>query len=270
MNRTELALRRAVASYMRSHCSPGVKVAGICTKALEVDEKERSIVGVITTEDVDHDEEIVKTSGISLTTFRKNPIVLFMHDHREIVGKSLWQKVKQVSGLGRIVAKTQFADTLFAQEIFALMGGGFLRGLSVGLNPRTMEIREPNRRDLRKLAGDRLPERIIVKCELLEYSIVTIPANAEALSTAVTKGLVRYTEPYLEPLIRVIVDAEPRPRPTITVIEPQKTFPHRVLESDELAGGASPARIRTLSTVAEKAEAVRALDLLLEYKAGRL
>ena len=97
-------------------------------------------------------------------------------------------------------------DTIFA---IALV---FEAGFSIGMFFGSVKCREPTQQERRKSARFREAKRVIEEAELMEYSAVAVPANQEALTTAVSKGLIRETERMLEPYIKAIVDANPRPK----------------------------------------------------------
>jgi len=150
----------------------------------EVDEKERTITAFISTEALDRQGDIMRASGAQLAAYKKNPVVLWAHNYATPpIGRNLWiKKVKDKPGL---LAKTQFADTEFADEIFRLYQGKFLNAWSVGFMP--LESKE--------IDEDSSPSRgrDIGKWELLEYSAVPVPANPEALQLAMQKGIIGET-----------------------------------------------------------------------------
>jgi HK97 family phage prohead protease len=108
------------------------------------------------------------------SSYEKNPVVLYGHDANSLpVGKSLWQKKTVLAnGNKAIIAKTKFADTPEGNTVYALWKDGFLNAASIGFLPKTYE---PILQENRFIGYD------IKEWELLEYSIVPIPANQEAL-----------------------------------------------------------------------------------------
>ncbi len=196
--------------------------------ARDVNDEERSVVSTITTDRVDSDKEVVLATGVNLKRHNKNPVVLFMHDPKAIVGKAVWTKLS--ADKRSIVAKTVFAKTELAEEVFQLIKGRFLRAWSIGMDPSTASGRELTEKDVRKRnewAGGRF---IIEKSDLLEFSAVSIPANEDALNRAYGEGLIKYTKQYLpcgvvvspddeanDPPIVVRVD-----EPTVRVVPPVK------------------------------------------------
>ena len=142
--------------------------------ATKIDEKERSIIHTITTNEKNRNGQIINPDGMNDAEYSKNPVVLWMHgsilantEDDLPIGRSAWRK-REGNG---IIAKTIFHDLPFASDIFYLNKEGFLNAWSIGFQPAEDIIR------------DRENESIIInKWNLFEYSSVTIPANANALN----------------------------------------------------------------------------------------
>ena len=143
----------------------------------DIDKGERTLTAYISTGARDRMDEVLDPAGVDLKQFNKNPVVLFAHDYSSPpIGKALWTK-KDKDG---ILSKVQFANTAFANEIFELYQGGFMKAFSVGFIPK----------DYTDGDGEKSPRRTYNKWELLEYSAVPVPANPEALMLAVSKGII--------------------------------------------------------------------------------
>lgn len=148
----------------------------------EVSEDEKSIVHWITTESVDRYGDIVRAKGMDDESYAKNPVVLYGHDYGGFpVGKSLWRKRTTRNGVKGVIAKTQFAPTPEGQLTFELWKGGFLNAASIGFRSRKTA---PITDDDQRFTGYDIAE-----WELLEYSIVPVPANQDALRLAIEKGI---------------------------------------------------------------------------------
>lgn len=84
-----------------------------------------------------------------------------------------------------LVQKVEFADAAtypFADTVFNLYKGGFLRAVSVGFMP----LEHP--RAIRDENNDHVTGWEFTNQELLELSAVPVPANPEAVARAVSKG----------------------------------------------------------------------------------
>ncbi|GEM_PF-2764348 len=132
---------------------------------------------MITTDAIDRMNEVVDPKGIDLENFKKNPVILFAHRYDlPPIGSAQWIQRREHG----IVAKPRFANTQFAQEIKQLYVDGHMKAWSIGFIPLEMQPGDGKKNS---------PNRIYTKSELLEFSAVPVPANPEALSLAMTKGL---------------------------------------------------------------------------------
>ncbi|HEY0881342.1 MAG TPA: HK97 family phage prohead protease, partial [Archangium sp.] len=122
---------------------------------------------VITTENLDRYQEVIKLDGWELEHYRNNPIVLWGHDHNQPIGVATSVEIID----GKMVARGKFAPNAKGQEVRGLYDMGIIRATSVGFIEKE---RDGN---------------LITKAELLEFSFVSVPANPYALSLAFEKGL---------------------------------------------------------------------------------
>lgn len=128
-----------------------------------------SFIAVASTNSVDRHGEIVDNNGWELRAFKKNPVILWAHDHNEPaigVSKKTW-----VEGTGK-KAKLMIQPLLHdvtekARAIKQLVEMGVINSLSVGFKPLES------------------PDGVtFTKNELLEVSMVNVPANADAMMLA--------------------------------------------------------------------------------------
>lgn len=126
---------------------------------------------VVSTEDRDRQGEIVKQSGWDLTFYKLNPVVLWGHDYSSMpIG--VCTSIEVINN--ELVAEGTFAPHAFAQDVRKLYDLGMVRTTSVGFIPKEFD---PNN------------DEIITKAELLEFSIVPVPANPYALTQNQVKEL---------------------------------------------------------------------------------
>lgn len=155
--------------------------------SLDVSDGERTVVATINTDGVDRYRTVIVPKGAVLEPYRKNPVVLANHDGCSLpVGRNLWIKVQK----DRLIAKTQFlpaGEDEFADKVFRLYQLGFLKAWSVGFDP--IDWGKPSPEEIRARPDWAEAEIIFRKWELLEYSAVTVPGNADALTEAVSRGL---------------------------------------------------------------------------------
>jgi len=151
------------------------KIYSVETKT--VDDEAGIYEALISTEAVDRDGDIVVADGADIKNYMKNPVVLWAHDYRSLpVAKAL--KIEVMERIG-IKATFQFPEPGTSEQADAvrkLWAGGFLNATSIGFIPKEWENREGD-----EDADDYLYPMKINKWELLEFSIVPVPANQEAL-----------------------------------------------------------------------------------------
>ena len=147
----------------------------IATK--ESTDDDNTAIAAISTDGIDRDKEVLLPKGVDFDNYNKNPVVLWAHDYSSTpVGKSQW--IKQ--GRKYIKAKWEWADTAKAQEIKQLWDGGFLSAVSVGFI--ASKGHEPTPDEIKKNPAWAEVRWVVDEWELLEFSIVPVPANPEALA----------------------------------------------------------------------------------------
>ena len=141
--------------------------------ANSIDKEKRTLQAVMSTSVMDRQGDIVEPLGLDFTNYMKNPVVLWAHD-------LLQPPIARVSIVstetGVPVASIQFADTVFAREIFELYSDGFLNAWSVGFIPKQFSRIETEE----KYMGVH-----VRTAEVVELSAVPVPANPEAVTKSV-------------------------------------------------------------------------------------
>ncbi len=128
-----------------------------------------TITAVASTNTVDRHGEVVDNNGWDLKAFKKNPILLWAHDHSQLpIGTS---KRTWIEGAGKkaqlMIQPVIHEVTDQAKAIKQLIDDGVLKTLSVGFRPLES------------------PDGVtFTKNELLEVSVVNVPANADAMMMA--------------------------------------------------------------------------------------
>ena len=146
-------------------------------EVLDESDGKRQLSFVITTDEVDRDNDIIKADGWRLDNYLKNPVVLFGHNWGGLpVGKCI-SITKMEHALKATVEFVSKEISPFAETVYQMCKQGFLKATSVGFS-------------VIKSAYDNERHGFdIMEAELLEFSIVPIPANASALIEASGKGI---------------------------------------------------------------------------------
>ncbi len=157
---------------------------------IQVAEGKRSFTATITRAVIDRDKEVLLSEGMDATDFEKTGTIFWNHDYSNPVGKatSLKQHKDRWMATATMVERPKDhpeAAEWFPDTLLHLMKEGIVRGVSVGFMP--IESRRPSSKD-KELFGDSV-ERIISKWKMNEFSITPMPANQDALITAVSKGI---------------------------------------------------------------------------------
>lgn len=150
------------------------------------DNADRTLPWVFSTEARDRDGDRIKVSGWKLTDYRKNPVVLFAHNSRDIpIGRSLrtWRDTDRATPAlrGLIQFTERELGNGFGHMIFELAKAKYLRSGSVGFMPIKW-TKDPE-------LGEGRYGVLFEEQGLLEFSPTPVPSNPEALSEAKSVGI---------------------------------------------------------------------------------
>lgn len=142
----------------------------------------RTFSFVFSDESVDRYGDVIKSAGWDLRNFNANPIALFGHDAEtveNVIGRAKNVRVEAQ----KLVGDIEFMDGAInanAEVVRQMVAGGFLKTVSVGFAPidyaPTKDKSRPGGLDF-------------TRSELLEISVVPIPANPNALVQARAAGI---------------------------------------------------------------------------------
>lgn len=129
---------------------------------------------VMSDETVDRMGDIILSTGWELENFKKNPIALFNHNPNWPIGT--WSNLRVQDGrLRGHLDLLQKGAIPRVDEIHALIDAGILKAVSVGFSPLDREPIEKGD----PFAGSRFKRQ-----ELVETSVVSVPANPNAIAVA--------------------------------------------------------------------------------------
>ena len=176
---------------------------------------------VIAANELSRNGDELNLRGISFKNYRKNPVVLWAHDSYRGIPIAKTLKIGH-DDQGRIVADFEFnSDDEFAARVENAWNGGFIRAASIWYKPtKVVEMLDEQGR------VDRLR---IEESELLEWSLVAVPADPDSVRAAaramnLPAEIFRGIEPEPE-------EAEPAPEP---VAEEPEAEPKQTDAVDEL------------------------------------
>jgi len=125
-----------------------------------------SFTATITTGAVDRYRDIIPPERIDTAAYERNPVVLFGHDSKQPIGRAL-ALTRTAAG---IVAEFTLASTAKAREVATLIREGVLSAVSIGFDAIDPPVWNEARGGFDFGAT-----------ELLEFSVVAVPANPHAL-----------------------------------------------------------------------------------------
>lgn len=180
----------AFKTYNRKHRVAGLAVAKQMTaEIVPVPELvcDRALRFTISNGNVDREMDRVALAGWDLGSYRRNPVVLWAHDAGRLpIGRAFDLRIEDAA----LKASVEFIppDTpeggQFAEAVYRLAKGGFIAATSVGFRPIKWEYTNDQARG----ADDWFPGIDFEQQELVEFSVVTVPANPEALIEAPGPG----------------------------------------------------------------------------------
>jgi len=137
---------------------------------------------VASDETVDRYGDVIRVSGWELKNYKANPVILFAHQKDNPVGLAtkVWTESQ------KLMVRIKMAEegtSPFIDTLRKLMDQKIVRAVSVGFLP----TKQPNY--IRDEKNDMITGVEYVGQELLENSLVTVPANPMALQTAKAMGI---------------------------------------------------------------------------------
>jgi HK97 family phage prohead protease len=137
-----------------------------------VSEETKGLEFILSDATPDRYDDIIMTAGWELANFKKNPIALFAHSGSFPIGKWKSVRIEDNALRGTLdLAPEGTSDRI--DEIRRLVDAGILKAVSVGFTPIAYEERKGDTYGL-----------VYTEQELVECSLVSVPANPNALQVA--------------------------------------------------------------------------------------
>jgi len=141
----------------------------------ETNKEKREVTVIGSVQQVDRDKDIVDIKTMNLQNFKSNPVVLWSHRSGDLpIAKAL--NVTKAGKNSQLKFKLQFAkkdEYEFADTVYKLVKGGYINASSIGFKIDW----EKSERNSERGGYD------FKNTELLELSLVNVPANQGALIT---------------------------------------------------------------------------------------
>lgn len=139
-------------------------------------------------ETIDRSGDVIRAAGWKLDNFMKNPVCMWAHDYSNPpIGRVVNAEVKGK----KLIEDVEFADKdtyEFADTIYRLYKGGFLKAVSVGFTPLDWEGKAGND-DLPNWGGN-----VFTSQDQLELSGCPVPCNPNALVQAKSQKIITAKE----------------------------------------------------------------------------
>jgi HK97 family phage prohead protease len=158
----------------------GAAVERLGSVARAADDGSRIVTFCFSDGSVDRMNDRIDPRGWELSAFRQNPVCLWAHDSSS---PPIGRVVRTYLAGDRLMGSVEFASAEvypFADRVYKLVVNRFINSVSVGFLPLEWEFSDD---DDRNFGIDFLRQ------ELLEISVVPVPANANALVQAAVKSL---------------------------------------------------------------------------------
>jgi hypothetical protein len=142
----------------------------------------------LTKEIIDRDGDLIKVDGIDLSLFKKNPVILFGHDHsKPAIG--VWENIKKSADT--ITAKPKFNTGVgyeLADIVAKLVSSKRIRACSISVSPDWTSLEQV------PATGKKKAHMIVNKSIMNEASICNVGANQEALAKSFADGVITKSE----------------------------------------------------------------------------
>ena len=166
------------------------------SKPVKNEERTRSYV--FSDESVDRMGDVILQSGWDLSNYKENPVILWGHNsYAPPIGTASKVRTARVDGKKALVGNITFATEDVNPEadlIYRMVEAGIVKTGSVGFRPQELRYGEDVTAKERTKYGLSPNGMIYVKQDLLEHSLVSIPANPRAvelgLKDMVGKGII--------------------------------------------------------------------------------
>lgn len=183
MDGTSIVDRIKAHAESRGHvCKGPVGVVSTFSKEMRVDEPNRDVVAMATTDDLDLEEEVVVPSGADISYFQKNRKVFCDHTYDTLSAIGVLRNLKRHDNgwLARIHVP-ESPDNALVSHVLALAKAEGI-GLSIGFE--ALDFGRPTADESKKYPG---AKSIVRTWRWIELSFTALPANVACQSRAMVR-----------------------------------------------------------------------------------
>lgn len=151
------------------------KAAALGLKA-DPDPNSFAVEFILSNANLDREGDSITVEGWTIDNYRKNPVVLWAHDHGGLpIARSAktWTEGKNLKSIDDFTEAAGLYP--FAATVHAMIRAGLLSAVSVGFQPEEWDQSDSGMKFLKQ--------------DLLEHSVCPVPAHPEALVVARSKGI---------------------------------------------------------------------------------
>lgn len=171
------------------------------TLTLEAHATAKGFSAIVSTEAVDRDGDVVVAQGMNSKDYERNPVLLWVHEDRSPPVGHCTKIRRQPNSIEMDFVLSprpaNFVGEWLPDTLGGLIASKSLRGVSIRFRALPGGARRATAGDIAKY-GEAC-EQVYSKWELLEVSLVSIPANQEALIYAVEKKAKHKPVPVVKP-----------------------------------------------------------------------
>lgn len=194
---------------------------------------------IMATDDEDRIGDVIDIGGMNIATFKQNPIALWAHDSKSPIGS--WEGLKKEGG--RLIGKLKLAaagTSPLIDRLRELIEQGILKAVSVGFRVIEYEPIDP---------AEPWGAWRFLKSELLECSLVSIPANSAALRIKQMPVRAASLQPIGSNPADAQIFSQPKAKDSTARIRPEAAPTRRNANQRQLASGRkeTPKMPRTLA-----------------------
>ena len=179
-----MTLTHDIASHhkLSDAASVGTKLATI--DMMDTSISQRMVSGIVCTDAVDMEGEIVVPSGLDTSYFPERVKAVYLNHNYDALPVGKCRKMV-LNDRGQLFCQTVIARGGQGDDLLSLMEEGVLNGLSIGFVTQSCSPPKPEEERYRGAKS------VVRSAKLLEYSIVSMPCNQDALIEFVSKGIIR-------------------------------------------------------------------------------